>query len=423
MLKLGSKQMKRIFGEFLSKYNCEKIESYMSKMFTNNVIAKHIIDMLGDMNFTIITGGQLIHLICLYGDLELIKYVFENNNNIDLNTENKNYFKPIHIITKNKSDDIIEYFLNANPNLDVNVKTGKNEYPIIWVLQRKCNIRIIEKMIQMKVDLNVKTNNQNKPIHYACGYSTIDIVNLIVFANPDSNNINSINTQGMRPIDLAILNNTNDVIEYLLEMPNIDVTESLNNSIIKNNKIITKKLLRMHALIDFKNQDSDDSPIHSAITCGTDDEIILELISMDVDLTVKNANGNTPLQLASLCSSQIVIESILKSKQKINVDSNSLIKLLYNKNVGLETIKLLIERSSNQTQVINVPNGNNSPLHVACKTRDFNTIKYLIDIGCNIDAIDEFGASPMYYVCMYSTSDVLQYFISKGANIRNIIKN
>ena len=58
-----------------------------------------------------------------------------------------------------------------------------------------------------------------------------------------------------------------------------------------------------------------------------------------------------------------------------------------------------------------------TPLHYACQEGHLPIVEYLISKGANIEAKGEIEMTPLHYACQEGHLPIVEYLISKGANI------
>lgn len=105
-------------------------------------------------------------------------------------------------------------------------------------------------------------------------------------------------------------------------------------------------------------------------------------------LDIRDHDGRIPLTYA-LMQSDLEIASLLVKQQKGN-------------------ISLLPDRANLQT-----------PLHYACKSRDSNFVKLLIDepqVKQHINDVDRLGKTALHYVCLNDKNDVIPLLLEQGAS-------
>ena len=64
-----------------------------------------------------------------------------------------------------------------------------------------------------------------------------------------------------------------------------------------------------------------------------------------------------------------------------------------------------------------------TPLHIACQYSHLPIVRYLIEIGANIEAKDKYDKTPLHYACTTRHAPIIQYLVEKGANVLAEDKN
>jgi len=64
----------------------------------------------------------------------------------------------------------------------------------------------------------------------------------------------------------------------------------------------------------------------------------------------------------------------------------------------------------------------NTPLHMASKNNNLNTVKYLLKNGANVNCQNNDGRTPLHLAAMYAELNVVKYLLKKGANVNCLDK-
>ena len=102
-----------------------------------------------------------IHVVCMYGDLNMFKYIYERGANLE--SENILGHRPIHLLCRFGAHiDWIKYAISLGINLECEDKNGKR--PIHYI----CQFGTLEMLNYLpNVELNCADNNGKYPIDYA----------------------------------------------------------------------------------------------------------------------------------------------------------------------------------------------------------------------------------------------------------------
>lgn len=342
-----------------SIFNNEKFISFLISHMTN----------MSNISYEFAFGDKLIHLICQFGTLNVIKMIIDNPN-INLEAQNGDQCAPIHFICSGDTILSNENQLNAikmlvEKNINLEIKNNNGWRPLHYVCSRSTNLtnkhqlNAIILLVEKGVDIEAPVDDSARPIHFLCSNwnnmkdnnqlkaiklladrgvalnsmlkNTCFPINLIfgVKAKYESTHILSL-------IKLLIKYNTN------LEIQD-NVGERLIHYICNNNSFKNKhKLAAIKILINRGiNLDSEtknkNRPIHLLLSCenSSDDKdkmnIIKLFIKHGVNLDAQNNDGKRPIHY--LCNKN---KKIFKDDQyRIAV-----IKLLIIHNVNLKDVVL-----------------------------------------------------------------------------------
>ena len=75
------------------------------------------------------------------------------------------------------------------------------------------------------------------------------------------------------------------------------------------------------------------------------------------------------------------------------------------------------------TSVLNIKNkSSQTPLHIACRFGFYNLVKYLVDMGANMNSIDKENKTPLFYAVKSKNLQIVKFLIISGAdkNIKDI---
>jgi ankyrin repeat protein len=152
-----------------------------------------------------------------------------------------------------------------------------------------------------------------------------------------------------------------------------------------------------------------ETPLHRAAEQGYP-EVIEILLAHGADINAKNAEGETPLLLAS--------GYLFPSKTEYTVSGKRIVKEHHSE----ETIKLLLERGAD----VNIAGGKVAgismkwtPLHYAVREKNKEVTKLLLDRGANINAPDHVGYTPLHEAVMFGKADkeLVKLLLDRGADV------
>jgi len=239
-------------NDFINNYSKNKQNLiHVICMYGFEDIIKYIVDKGVNLELEDEHKCRPIHYVCKYSSFDVIKHIVEKN--IDLECETIDKFKPIHYVCIYQTHDVIEYFVNKGVNLE---SETQNKYkPIHYVcIYHKSNTILF--VIDQGVDLEAETTDGNRPIHFICIHSThIDVYNCIISKGISLECTNRLN---YKPIHLVCKYSTFEIIKLFIDM-DVKLHDKTNErmrpidyiSKRRNNKIIKKYIIKKMYIYDF----------------------------------------------------------------------------------------------------------------------------------------------------------------------------
>ena len=274
-------------------------------------------------------------------------------------------------------------------------------------------------MVVQKFQGNVNAKNKlgNTPLHIACEWGWFEIVQFLV--DQSGCDVNVLNSQGHSPFTLAIKYNRTKIFDFLMSRHNlnlnvvtVDTSETpLHLACCCHSSEFALTLLNDQRYTCSLNAVDryGDTPLFNACRLGNI-EIIQRIIAKS-DCTrfmVNHITKETPAHIACRKNQFDILKLLLLAFEnseplkdvQLNFLGESLLCIAcYNdaENIIDFLIKNGISKPLSQTTV----RFEQSPLHIACKRGNTDTVKRLLNSGiCMITDINKNGNIYLHYVCM-----------------------
>ena len=211
-------------------------------------------------------GNTALHCACMNGNTDIVKYLITHTI-INPSLSNQSGNTPLHCACEEGLTEIAEYLLTTS-KCDPTLCNNEGFPPLISAY--KCEQYGLVKSLVSKLccDVNVSSKDGKTILHYACKDSNIDLVKFLISSDSSKALINHPDSDGNTALHLVY---SGEVLQILLANEHCDPT-------------CTNKL--------------ENTPLHEACT-RNQYRLVEKLLNNDkVDLCVKNAAGNTPIQLA-----------------------------------------------------------------------------------------------------------------------------
>ena len=282
---------------------------------------------------------------------------------------------------------------NTKKNKTRNMKHGGGEpEDQLFIHIENNNITGILNLISDSENIVIDTinNEGNTPLHIACKYGYIEVVNILIENGGDINMANGYDSD--TPLHLAISNNhlevAMDLIKYNanINATNSDQSTPLHLACLNGNIKIAMALIEKGAVIDAIDN-RQNTPLH--IACNYDYfEVAMALIEKGAAIDAIDNKQNTPLHIAC------------------NYDYFEVAMALIEKGAAIDA------RNSDQ----------DTPLHRACNRGHIEVAMYLIEDGADMNARNKNGDTPLHEACVFGRWELVNDLIEAGAN-KNIKNN
>lgn len=311
---------------------------------------------------------------------KLVDYGFDINASMDED------FTPL-TIALHTNPKIVPEILALNPNLNIRDLDGQT--PIFYALfNPKTTPEILTELIKNGAQVNVFSNNNHSPLHFACMYSP----HLIEVMLKNGADVNA-NLNGTKPIHMAT--NPNMTSEHL------------------------QLLIDYGASIDDRDS-SGETLLHKI--CTNTPSLIKTVLAFNPEIEVKNSSGYTPLFYA--CSASTEPSDI---EELVNKGANLNIKLEGRRNL-LHAISMInpihistLINLGGADQIDEATLKGSFPLHIACQNPNITKEQLLLVLGKHVNEPQNDGATPLQLACEFGNIDAILTLIENGADLTNQI--
>jgi len=255
---------------------------------------------------------------------------------------------------------------------------------------------------------------------YASKYGLLEVVQDLV-ENKNAN-IMIKDNNGDTALQCAIKSGRFGICKYLVHHNgNVNDYDNDGNSLLicatkAGYFSLVKFLIQNHADVNHQNNEGN-TALHTAINQMLYMNSIRHLIINKADVNIKNNRGETPLALAINNKFIKAINILLEHKADVNVIdnlNNSILTLAIGNDLSFMIVEAILASGAN----INVKDANNNtPLRMAIKNGNINTLVRLINYGADINEMNEQGESVLDYAFSEEHIDIAKYLIRKGSII------
>ena len=183
------------------------------------------------------------------------------------------------------------------------------------------NVPLLQLITKSKCDATAVNNDGDTALHIACKTGNPKLIKVVF--NPNSDAQMTSNMNGDTPVHIACRLGSSLLLD-MLQKSDICRREfrSLIHVACKNDHThIVTILLAMDVDINIKDKNGD-TPLHVACREGHVNTCVF-LLNNKCDINTQNANGNTPLHLTCQSGALQICEQLLKRHSNINTKNNN----------------------------------------------------------------------------------------------------
>ncbi|KAK6174426.1 hypothetical protein SNE40_017704 [Patella caerulea] len=357
----------------------EKIEFLMSKG--------------GNINDTDFQNNGILHIDCALGTLDTVKHLLD----LGLNINTKGFKGSTCMLCSCQSEtqaiEKIELLRTRGGNM---YDTDDDHSGMLHAACISSNLDTVKYLIDLGLDMNAKDINGSTGILYSCQSKT-QAIEKIEFLRLKGANLYDTDENNNGVLHLTCISGTLDTLEYLIDL-GLDInTKGFNGSTCilsasksKTQAIAKIELLRLNGATVHDTDFQNNNILHIACAFGTLDTVSY-LIDLGLDINSKGLKGR-----------------------------KSTLHCCQSETQPIEKIELLRSKGAS---VYDNDDDNNGMLHLACCFGTLDTVKYLINLGLDINMKGYKGRKCMF-MCSESekqATDKIELLRSKGGTISNAV--
>ena len=187
----------------------------------------------------------------------------------------------------------------------------------------ECNlIDEVENILRSGVNVNIRNNYKDSPLHCAVNSNSIEIVKLLL--KYESLNINILDSRGETALHYAARNDFDEIAEILIKngadvnIKSVTTNQNFFTIAVYFNSVKTVKVAIANNLNVNEKDGEKVTPLHVAVANDLIDIVEL-LLNAGADVNIKNSDNETPLFIAVTNDSIDIVELLLNAGADVNI--------------------------------------------------------------------------------------------------------
>lgn len=423
------------------KYNQIEIVRFLMTAATNLKVDIHDVK-----------GSSALAYAVTNASAEIVQLLLDKGAVLDDLTEDD--ATALHLAAASGNLEILNLFLNLTTTNEMLSKVDRNGYTILMYAvgnKDKCNLQVVEAVIQawQKSDISTSMELINardsvvgaSAFLVACKQGLLPAVQYLVKINADAN-ITDVN--GDTGLHFASQSNSRDLIQYLIKSK----LYSVNEKNTKNNETSLRIACKYNASTSVKtlielgidrnaNDRNGFAAIHRAVMVKDTEDAVMQLIhgkvfSNDDKLMIdqpEGDKGSTALMIACTADNPSMARLLcIEGNAKVNKANwqgyRPIHRMCSSKQPGfLDIIKELYTLQREDFDVNEIERKTMMTLlHVACKSGNLETVRFLLRIGANVDAVDKEGKTSLHHASnsiVTEGPELIELLIDYGARLES----
>jgi len=351
-----------------------------------------------DLEYQRPDGATVLHAASFGGDVELVKYLLAENCNVGQRLRDGSTV--LHCAAEAGNLDVLRFYLKVG--VPVGVKKANGATPLFAAAQHchaGSSTATLELLLDAGADYFHELKNGFTILHYAAlGGARGAFDFFLAKGDPAMKDVDIKTGNGTTPFHVAASRGHVSLMEYLIEKG-------------------AKKDAAMR---------SGATAVHCAAESGNVAavEFLLDK-KQGLDANAKRGDGSTALHTAALRGDVATMRLLLRLGADANAKTNDQSSVLHFAAAGAspaaatEAVKFLLEekhvKDINQAKA-----GGETIVHLAARSGQVDFLEFLVgvDIGANVRATREDGATALHVACeIPSAAEMAKYLVKKGLDV------
>ena len=392
---LGDDIITRLSGEFKSM-KITAIKNIINSEDNSGDTVLHLASIHGDY--------RIVNKLLMYGGDKTLKNV-EGNIPLDMARDEKvrKVFTNLNKEAKNSDEKNLVELINYGHDINSKISIF-SQAPIHKVIESKSTDKhsVLNKMLDMGADPNIKDSNGWSPLHYCCQLGDLESAKILLKNKAD---INSFSNHNRRPIHMASLMNYPSIVRFLLEnnsdknfKDHLGCTPLLLAAKQGNVECVSI-LLQFGAKLydeDFRKW----NVLHYASFNGHPKTVrFLSKYDADYDIlkNSKNSQNKLPIEIVREISIKTHFITLWHAAREGNLD---IIRQLINDGENINELSTFMK---------------NTPLHFAVLNNNYLMVRLLLSNNAVIDMRNKDGITPVEYAELMNFG--IKKYIDKSKNL------
>jgi len=292
--------------------------------------------------------------------------------------------------------------------------------PPLNIAAQAGNLEMTKLLLDLGADVGLGDNENSNALHVAAIGGNTAVIDLLLAKGMD---VNSTDVNGMNAALFAAGRNRWDIVGYLASKgAKLDARTSGGTNLVhfaarRGNLEALKQLVAGGAVLNCGPDQWGATPLGGASQRG-DAAVVTYLLENGADPNEASDSGENPLAMAAGMGKRDVVRILLDKGADAKFSHNGFSALTANFwHPDIEIAKMLLAAGA---EVTIVSDNGWTILHRFAQTPNMSVeyARLLVDAGADVNAKNADGQTPVMIACERGSTDIVKYFVSKGADVK-----
>ncbi|KAK3595191.1 hypothetical protein CHS0354_002795 [Potamilus streckersoni] len=255
----------------------------------------------------------VLHCAAQHNHQEVMNFIFESLENLDINCREKNDKTPLHLAAEAGHLQAVMRLIDMGCDAHIRDLNGSTA---VHLAAREGHHEIVKRLLLVVTEIDDRDGEGCTTLHIAAAKGHGEVVEVLLNSNASSN---CETIREMTPLHFAAQLGHTEVCKQLirhganLNAQNHQGNTALHLAVMGNFKELTRLLVDSKAEVDLPNNRLQ-TPLHLAVENGFQDEVEV-LLAGNASLSAREKTGKTSLHLAARGSFVAIVDMIIKAER------------------------------------------------------------------------------------------------------------
>ncbi|XP_046332501.2 ankyrin repeat and KH domain-containing protein 1-like [Haliotis rufescens] len=368
----------------------------------------------GNVSLVDINGDNILHLACLGGHVEIVKYILSQNI-ADINSRGQYGRTSAMVAATEGQRDVFDLIMSKGGNVSLVDTHGDN---ILHLACLRGHVEMVKYILSQNIaDINSRGQYGRTSAMVAATEGHRDVFDLVM---SKGGNVSLVDTHGDNILHLACLRGHVEMVKYILSQKIVDINcrgmygrTPLMFAATEGHRDVFDLVMSKGGNVSLVDTHGDNT-LHLACLRGHAEMVKYILSQKIVDINGRGMYGRTPLMFAAIEGHKDVFDLVMSKGGDVSAFDGNGNNILHLACLGgnVEIVKYIL--SQNIAEINSRDTYGRTPLMMAAAEEHKDVFDLLVSKGCDVSAFDGNGNNILHLACFEGHVEMVKYILSQN---------